>query len=85
VEQRANPANFPHSCRLCALPLAAITRYLLLRLTQVRLSGDVMKYLGLAVVLFAVATAPAQAFEIHHGAQVPAEESQQGEMQQVPR
>jgi hypothetical protein len=64
VEQRANPAIFPHCCRLCALSLAAITRYLLLRLTQERLSGDVMKYFGLAVVLCALAAAPAQAFEI---------------------
>jgi hypothetical protein len=57
-------AIFPQSCRLCALPLAAITRYLLLRLTEERLSGDVMKYLGLVLICCAFAVQPAQAFEI---------------------
>ena len=54
VEQRGDAPSFPDSCRLCALPLPAITRYLLLRLTEERLSGDVMKYLALLVVFCAL-------------------------------
>src|SRR5262245_62352232 len=55
---------FPHSCPVCGLPLAAIRGYLLLRLTEDRLSGDVMKYLGFAAVLWALAALPARAFDI---------------------
>src|SRR3990170_6497925 len=60
-------AALPRFCLLCALPLPAITSYLLLRLTESSFGGIAMKYLGLVLILCGMASlaaTPARAFDI---------------------